>query len=472
MSSPAAVSDDRIIDLLADWKASPTTFVQDALGATPEPWQAQVLDALLDHPRIAIRSGHGTGKSSLLAWLLLWFGFTRSDGKIPTTAPTSHQLQDILAPEVNKWLDRMRRRGWAYLANQVTTTQEAIRFPSGTFAALRTATKDRPEALQGFHAQDLLFILDEASGIDDVIFEVAGGALSTEGALVIMTGNPTRTSGYFYNAFHGQRAHWHTQRVACWESSQVAPDYIEQMRSQYGEDSNVYRVRVAGEFPEQEDDVLVPLYLAEAAINRDVALQRFASVWGLDVARYGDDDSALAKRRGNRLLEPIKVLRKHDLMEVAGWVMAEYNAAEDEDKPAEILIDSIGLGAGVLDRCRELGLPVRGINVGEAPSVDGKFLRLRDELWWRMRTWFEGRDVAIPEDARLLGEITSVHYTLESSGKLRVEPKDQLKKRGLKSPDVAEALMLTFAGGLARPMVEKRYERPSRRGGGQSWMSL
>jgi hypothetical protein len=160
-------------------------------------------------------------------------------------------------------------------------------------------------------------------------------------------------------------------------------------------------------------------------------------------------------------------------MEVSGWLVREYKAAEDEDKPSEILIDSIGLGAGVLDRCRELGLPVRGVNVGESPSSDGRFSRLRDELWWKAREWFDGRDVHIPEDARLIGELTSVHYKLESNGKLRVEPKDMLKKRGLKSPDVAEALILTFAGGLDRPMVEKRYERYSKRNnGGGSWMSL
>ncbi len=453
--------------------ASPRLFVAEALGAHPEPWQADLLDAIGNGKnRIAIRSGHGTGKSAALAWLILWFGLTRQAGKIPTTAPTSHQLEDVLLAEVRKWLDKMRSRGWGYLTRQVTITQEAIRFPSQTFAALRTATKDRPEALQGFHAQDLLFILDEASGIEDVIFEVAGGALSTEGALVVMTGNPTRTSGYFYQAFHSQRSHWHCMHVPCTASSQVARAYVEQMRDQYGEDSNVYRVRVLGEFPLEEDAVLVPLHLCEAAVGRDVALQRFAPVWGLDVARFGSDDTALAKRRGNRLLEPVTVWRHRDLMQIAGLVKREYEAADEEDRPSEILIDSIGLGAGVLDRCNELGLPVRGVNVGEAPATDGKYARLRDELWWRCREWFAGRDVAIPEDARLIGELTSVQYAYTSAGKLQVEGKDSLRKRGLKSPDVADALVLTFAGGLDRPMVEKRYERYSKRGGGGSWMTL
>jgi hypothetical protein len=473
MSSPAARAEDSAAVLLAQWTASPLAFVTQALGATPEPWQVEVLEHITSKHRIAIRSGHGIGKSALLAWLIIWFGCTRSSGKIPTTAPTSHQLEDVLVAEIRKWLDRMRARGWGFITRQVVVTQEAVRFPSNTCAALRTATKDRPEALQGFHADDLLFVLDEASGIDDVIFEVAGGALSTQGAMVIMTGNPTRSSGYFYNAFHSQRAHWHCQHVPCTASSQVSPQYVQQMREQYGEDSNVYRVRVLGEFPLEEDSVLVPLHLCEAAINRDVAKQRFAPVWGLDVARFGSDDSALCKRQGNRILEPLTIWRHRDLMQIAGLLLREYNDTDDEDKPSEILIDSIGLGAGVLDRCRELSLPVRGINVGESPATDsGQFARLRDELWWRAREWFAGRDVSIPEDARLIGELTSVQYSHASNGKLVVESKDSLRKRGLKSPDAADALVLTFAGGLDRPQVEKRYERYGRKNRSESWMSL
>ena len=472
MSYSLKAADYSLVALLAKWKASPASFVVDALGAKPEPWQLEALEALPLHKRLSIRSGHGIGKSALLAWLVLWFGITRSNGKVPVTAPTSHQLEDILAAEVRKWTDRLRVRGWDWIAKQITITQEAIRFPSGTFAALRTATKDRPEALQGFHADDLLFLLDEASGIDDVIFEVAGGALSTEGALVVMTGNPTRSSGYFYNSHHSQREHWHCLHVPCAASSQVSRAYIEQVRQEHGEDSNVYRVRVLGEFPLEEDSVLVPLHLVESAIGRDVAKQRLMPIWGLDVARFGADDSALAKRQGNRLLEPVKVWRHKDLMQIAGLLQREYDDADDEDKPSEILIDSIGLGAGVLDRCQELGLPARGVNVGEAPDTDGKHAKLRDELWWRCREWFAGRDVCIPEDARLIGELTSVQYSFQSNGKLKVEDKDSLRKRGLKSPDVADALVLTFAGGLDRPAVEKRYERYGRGPRGQSWMSL
>jgi hypothetical protein len=460
--SPSAEAEDSLVVLLADWKEHPRRFVEEALGAKPEPWQAEALDALGDHPRIAIRSGHGIGKSAFLAWLIIWFGVTRLSGKIPTTAPTSHQLQDIIIAEVRKWVDRMRARGWGFLAKNITLTQEAIRFPTGTFAALRTATKDKPEALQGFHADDLLFVLDEASGIDDIIFEVAGGALSTKGAMVVMTANPTRSSGYFYNAFHNQRSHWHCMHVPCTASSQVSSEYVQQVREQYGEESNVYRVRVLGEFPLEEDDVLVPLHLVEAAIDRDVERTPHLPVWGLDVARFGSDDTALAKRSGNHLLEPIKVWRQKDLMQIAGLVSHEYREADE--KPAEILVDVIGLGAGVLDRLRELGVPSRGVNVAESPSTDGIHLRLRDELYWRSREWFLSRDCRIPDDSRLIGELTGIKYKYTSAGKLQVESKDEMRKRGMKSPDVADAFCLTFAGGIQKQEIPDRY-KPKRRGG-------
>src|SRR5690606_34858204 len=142
-----------------------------------------------------------------------------------------------------------------------------------------------------------------------------------------------------------------------------------------------------------------------------------AIVWGLDVARFGDDTTALAKRRGNTLLEPIREWRKFDLMQTAGVIAKEYAETPYDKRPASINVDVIGLGAGVVDRLRELGLPVRGINVGEAPaSAPERFMRLRDELWWKLREWFESRAVTMPPDNALKAELVSPKYKLESSG--------------------------------------------------------
>src|SRR5262249_369296 len=160
-----------------------------------------------------------------------------------------------------------------------------------------------PEALQGFHAERLLFIIDEASGIDDPVFEVAEGALSTPGAIVVMAGNPTRTSGFFSRAFHADRTRRWTRRVPCAESTRVAPGYIDGMGGGCGEQSSVFKVRVLGEFPNADDDGVIPLELVEAAVTRDVMPAPVKPIWGLDVARFGDDATALCKRRGNAVTE-------------------------------------------------------------------------------------------------------------------------------------------------------------------------
>jgi hypothetical protein len=207
------------------------------------------------------------------------------------------------------------------------------------------------------------------------------------------------------------------------------------------------------------EHAVVPIELVRAAVHRNVAQTGYRRIWGLDVARsLTGDRTALAKRWGNHLIEPVQWWRLPDLMQIAGTVYQEYVAAEE--KPDDICVDVIGFGAGVVDRLREMGLPVTGINVAESPSVDGaKYMRLRDELWFKARGWFEGRDVKMPADEALIGELTGVKYHITSSGKLQVEGKDEMKKRGLRSPDLADAFNLTFAASDFAPMTTS-YQPP------------
>jgi hypothetical protein len=192
--------------------------------------------------------------------------------------------------------------------------------------------------------------------------------------------------------------------------------------------------------------VLVPLYIVEEATKRDIEPSPTTpTVWGLDVARFGGDRSALAKRQGQVLIEPIKTWQNKDLMELAGIVLTEYEACNYQNRPQAIYIDAIGLGAGLADRLRELDLPAVAVSVSETASLKERFGRLRDELFWNAREWFEGRDVKIPEDDTLIQEITGIRYKYLSTGKLKVESKDEMKRRGHRSPDVADAFVLTFS---------------------------
>jgi len=465
--------------VLERWAKNPSLFVTEAFKAPYGPidledWQEEALNAVRDHDRVAIRSGHGVGKSAFLAWVILWWHVTHFPAKTPCTAPTAHQLSDVLWGEIAKWHRMMKEplRSWIEVKSD---RLEFVDAPGESFAVARTARKEQPEAFQGFHSENLLFIVDEASGVEDIIFEVGQGAMSTVGAKTMMTGNPTRTSGFFYDAFHKMRDRWHTLKVSCSDSTQVSTDYPDEIAAQFGIDSNVYRVRVLGEFPNEDENSIIALHLCEAAKVREVdPSDAFRPVWGVDVARFGGDRTALAKRRGNTQLEPVKSWHGKDTMQTAGLIIAEYEATPEEDRPSEILVDVIGIGAGVVDRLHEQSIPVRGINVAESPAVGERFLRLRDELWFKVRESLEARDCKLADDDALIAELTGVRYDITSAGKIKVESKDEMKKRGLRSCDLADAWCLTFGGGTDRVEPEEwdRY-RPGRyqKRRGYNWMT-
>lgn len=452
-------------DLIVRWRDKPVLFVREALGVEPEGWQGEALDRLVGNDRLAVKSGHGVGKTAFLAWVILWWLLSRYPAKVACTANTANQLSDVLWGELDKWWRKLPEglRGLLELKSDRIELKEDAK---QCFGVARTARKEQPEAFQGFHSPHMLFIADEASGIDDVIFEVGKGAMSSPGSKTILTGNPTRTQGYFYDAFHRMRGFWSTLTVPCSASSQVGLKYIEECKEEYGEDSNMFRVRVLGEFPVEGDNVIIPLSWCESAVGRDVEMIRgSAHVWGLDVARFGSDRTALAKRNANHLLEPVKWWAGKDLMQVAGLVANEYQTAQV--KPDVIYVDAIGIGAGVADRLQELGLPVYPVNVAEVPAVGEKYMRLRDELWWMAREWFHSMSVRIPADDRLMSELTLPTYSFTSGGKIKAESKDELKKRTArgggdigKSPDLADAFCLTFAGGEMVPKKQKAIRYP------------
>lgn len=435
----------QVLDQLQRYRTNPASFVTDTWDVILEPFQAEALYKVCHGGRVSIRSGHGVGKSTLDAWAVIWFLSTHYPAKVPCTAPTAHQLEDVLWPEIAHWHQKMPD-AWRKLYEQKADKFELKGDPKNSFAVARTGNKSNPEALQGFHSENLLFVLDEASGIDDVVFEVASGALSTPHARVLMTANPTRVSGYFYESHNRMADQFHCMHVPCQASTRVSDEYASEMAAQYGLDSNIYRVRVLGEFPRSEDDVAIPYELVESAVGRDVSpINGAPRIWGVDVARFGGDRSTLVKRFGNRMDEAPKVWRQKDTMQLAGLVHEEWDTTPKRVRPDQINVDVIGIGAGVVDRLKELGLPVYGVNVAESPSHKDRYMRLRDQLWFDAREWFDGRDVHLVDDQPLIGELTSLKYEITSAGKLKIESKDDAKKRGIPSPDIADAFVMTFA---------------------------
>lgn len=433
------------------WRAGgPAQFAKEALGVEPEDWQVEASRLLVERRRLSIRSGHGVGKSTFMAWCILWFCVCYFPCKVPATAPTGHQLDDVLWAELAKWHRHLKERLPA-LGNEFEWSAGGFKLksnPSESFAVPRTSRPEKPEALQGFHSENILFLIDEASGVSDNVFEVAEGALSTEGAFVVMAANPTRQSGYFFDSHHKMRAQWAVLHVNGENCKRVSRQYVESMAKKYGRQSAIYKVRVQGEFAAAADGV-ISLELCEAAKIRDVAKNVGAPIiWGVDVARFGDDSTALAKRQGNHQLEKVREWYGKDTMQTVGLIKAEWDKTPRELRPSSINVDVIGLGSGVVDRLKELNLPVYGVNVAESAAVnagDMQYSRLRDELWFLGREWLEAKDCKLLDDDDLIGELTTPKYSILSNGLIKVESKQEMKDRGVKSPNLADAWLNTFA---------------------------
>jgi len=418
-------------------------FVKHILKVTPTDQQVEGLVALDQHDHVSIRSGHGPGKSATQSWNILHYMSTRPFPKIPCTAPSRHQLHDILWAELSKWHRQMREPFKSWFA----WTKEKFfhkNHPEEWFAVARTSTKENPEALQGFHANYILRILDEASGIPEAIFEVADGAHGMIETKEFMCANPTRLEGTFFRSHHQDRRDYKTLAWSCLDSPIVPAKYVPRMASKYGEDSNIYQVRVLGQFPKRDSDAFIPYDLVEAALAREIQPQNeLPVVFGVDVARFGDDATCISVRQGDNFL-PYHVLRQKDTMEVVRYVAMLARKM----KPAQIFVDVIGIGAGVFDRLLELRFPVTPVCVSESPALEPKhYKKLRDELWGECRTWLEMRRGKLWDNSEndLLGQLTTPKYKVDHSGKIVLESKDDMKKRGLQSPDVADAMILTFA---------------------------
>ncbi len=435
------------LDALALFQAEPWTFVRQVLRVEPSDQQLQALHAIAQPgAKVSIRSGHGTGKTATLAWIIHWFLSCFSNCKIPCTAPTSHQLEDILWSELKLWHYKMAEPFKS--AIDINSERAFVVGAKETdFAVPRTARAEKPEALQGFHAENLLILGDEASGIPDPIFEVAEGALTNPNSRVLLAGNPTRSTGYFYDSHHKDRGIWSTLHFSCLDSPLVGPKYAERMAKKYGLISNIYRVRVLGDFPRSEDDQFIPLEWLEGAAMREVKANG-PVVWGLDPARFGGDETVLSCRQGDKV-QWIKGVRGFDTMQVVGWVLSQHRG--ERDKPDVIYVDSIGLGAGIADRLRELKYPVIDVNVSESPSCKSKYPKLRDELWGNFRDWLETLRVQLPNDEDLLAQASTIKYSFDSAGRTKIEGKDELKKRQVSSPDRADSVCLTFFNQPLRP---------------------
>ncbi len=436
------------------YKDRPVEFVKDIIGATPDEIQAEILDSVAKNQLTSVRSGHGIGKSALQSWLIYWFMCTRPFPKIPCTAPTKHQLHDILWAEVAKWRTPA-------IQSEIEWTKEKLYMksnPENWFAVPRTATQ--PDALQGFHADHLLYIIDEASGVKDEVFEPVLGSLSTQDAKLIMCGNPTQLSGFFFDSHNKNRSIYKTFKVSGENSKRVSKDYIQMIIDMYGLDSDVYRVRVAGEFPKAMPDSFIQLEWVENC-SRKIASRTYPTMridLGVDVARYGDDETIINTTFDKKYQQSIDVLHHNDTMQVTGKIVqiVEKLRMKHIGIPIHIKIDCDGLGVGVYDRLKEIKQQKKWTTVklyechfGGAGGKNRKeepveFSNSTGLMWGLLREKLKRNEIELIYDDKQITQLSNRKYRINSDGKIELERKEEMKKRGLTSPDRGDALVLSL----------------------------
>ncbi len=427
------------------WQKDPVAFAHRVFGFEPTHQQKPVMmEFAKPGAHIAVKSGHGVGKSTLMALLGIWLVLLFKNTKCAATANSGPQLKDVFMAEIGRLIGKAHP--WVKDQLDPTSMRLAVKGAEATqFLSARTARPDKPDALQGFHADHMGFFIDECFGISDKVFEVASGSLSTPGSRVIMCGNPTATSGYAFEAFHKNKHLWKTFTFSCLDSPLVSKEYIEDMKKQYNEDSDIYKVRVLGEFPSSSVNQLINRTLAEAASLREYNTHATAFapvIIGVDCAWEGDDRSSIVLRQGLHS-KILGVYRNIDNMRLGGLVdqcWTKYNA--------DACFIDIGWGAGVVSFLRNVGRNPIAVNFGGS-ALSEEYSNKRTEMWCELKKWLEeGGQIDPNQD--LIEDLVSPEVYFMNNGKKILEKKVDMKKRGLQSPDIGDSLALTFAAPVTK----------------------
>lgn len=404
--------------------------------------------------RIAVSSGHGIGKSALVAWLTLWAISTKPNTKGIITANTESQLKSKTWAELAKW------HRLSIVESMFEITKTAIystdeRYEKTWRIDAVAWSEHRPEAFAGLHNQGgrVLIIFDEASAIPDIIWEVAEGAMTDKNTqiLFICFGNPTRSDGRFFECFGRFRHRWITKKVDSRTVPITDKNQLNKWIEDYGIDSDFVKVRILGEFPLANTSGLISRADIEKAVERHIDFNVYKDapkVIGVDVARFGDDKTVIAKRQGLKVFD-LKKYSSLDTVEVSDAVIREIN----DFQPDIVFIDMGGVGAGVYDRLKWLNYNVLGVDFAGRPERKDKYMNKRAEMWCLMADWIKTGD--IPNDNELKEDLAGPNYYFRGdNSQILLEKKQDMKKRGLASPDCADALALTFAGNVYKNKKE------------------
>lgn len=413
-----------------------------------------------------VASGKTFAESALVFWFMLAFAPT---ARVFCLAPTERQLK------INLWgqIPQIYHGAKWPLGGELMPLSLQYRLADDWFA-MGFSPQDKMGVF-GIHGPHDLLLIDDAQGLKQEIWDALENAMAGGTTKMLASCNPVVTSGEIYAAMTSKRAKYNVIRIPADETPNVKENRIvipgmitrqmvDQWIADYGIDSDFVRTKVFALLPKQEPDTLVPLDWIEQAISREIPAGDHLTTLGVDIARFGDDDTVLFPVCGRQALDPI-VIHGNDTMQVTGHVVraiADYHVKE-------VFLDVIGIGAGVYDRLAELqrgdsptvpkNVSIQAVNVGEKAKDEKKFVNLRSEIWWSARLSVDPKGevpMALPKNESLMAELAAPKYSIESGGRIKVESKDDMKERLGHSPDLADAYCLAVFkkySSRARPSV-------------------
>lgn len=439
----------------------------------PDAWACELLESIgadvkargfdgvtaVEPIQYAVSSGHGIGKSAMAAWLTLWIMSTRPHSKGVVTANTGEQLSSKTWAGVSTWLGKSVMKHWF----TITTGKGAMRlmhkdYPDSWRVDAQTSREENSESFAGLHAASSTpwYLFDEASAIPAKIWEVAEGGKTDGEPMHFCFGNPTRNTGAFAECFGKSRHRWNTRLIDSREVAITNKTLLNQWVTDYGEDSDFVKVRVRGVFPNASSLQFIPRELVDQAMGRQPIAERFigrTAAVGVDVARFGDDQSVIFTRVGRDGVGiPIKRYRELNTMQMASKVAEHIDYIKSMGMTPVVFVDGGGVGGGVVDRLRQLNHDVVEVQFGGKADDSRKYLNKRAEMWGRAKEWLALG--CLPKDEAMVTDLTSVEYQYTAADQIQLESKEHMKQRGLASPDAGDALALS----LAYPVPE--YQTP------------
>ena len=452
-----ASNSNALVDLYARYQDDPCAWAEDFLGVHLWSKQRQILESVFNNRRTVVRSCHSAGKTFTAAVCVLAYAYLKAPCKIITTAPTWYQVKDLMWSEINRlYRDKLHGHGFP---GEVMACRLKI---APDWFATGISPKEAVN-FQGFHGDNVLVVCDEAPGVSREVLEWAESLMASGDSHMLWIGNPTESAGHFFDAF--RRGDWQRIHISAFDTPLfsgeevpsnvrrvlISPGWVEEKASEWGTDSPLYESRILGQFPAQTDRQLIALSSIEKAIDRRTEAQG-ERVLGVDVARFGDDQTVFCLRQGDKILA-LDAFLHLDLMEIAGRV----RRFESDHAVDRVQVDEVGLGAGVVDRLKDMGTDAVGVSSARKAHESDRYINTRTELWFVMRDWVQFAE--IPDHPKLVEDLSAPEYTFTSRGQYKLESKDEIKKRIGRSTDFGDALAIALYQPPPKPVYKMRKVR-------------